>query len=77
MKKIVQGAIIVGAFFVLAGCASGQVDDKRAPGMPGKKTYQILVDNDQPYGPDKYWITVTEDVWTKCRLGDRYEDCQG
>jgi hypothetical protein len=76
MKKMVQGATIAGAFFVLTGCVSGAVDDKRAPGMPGEKQYEILVENDQPYGPDRFWLKVTERTWDNCHLGDQIEDCQ-
>lgn len=78
MKKILTSAAVVGALFVVTGCVSGEVNDKRAPGYPGEKTYQIQLDNDKPVGPDKLWVTVPEKVWEQCHIGERYpEDCGG
>lgn len=77
MKKILQGAALVGALFVLSGCASGPVIDKRAPGVPGDKKFQVLVDNDAPVGPDKLWVTVTEQQWDECRLDEQLSRCTG
>lgn len=78
MKKTVTGAVIVCAVITLTGCAAGQVTDKRAPGYPGEKTYQIEIENSRPIGPDRLWITVSREVWWSCRIQvDEYPDCAG
>lgn len=75
MKKLLQGAAVIGALFVLSGCASGTVQDKRAPGTPGEKTYQLQVENSRPLGPAEIWVTVPEDVWDDCDQDMTYPDC--
>lgn len=77
MKKIIQGAALAGALLVLTGCASGTVQDKRAPGMPGEKTFQLQVENDLPIGPDEVWVTVPEEVWDECDIDAEYQECAG
>lgn len=75
MKKIFKGVVTVGVLFLLFGCAAGPVDDKRAPGMPGHKTYQLQIDDPNVLAPDDFWVTVTEKQWDDCELGERYPAC--
>ena len=77
MKNIRRGAAIVGAIFVLSGCVAGPVSDKRAPGMPGEKTFQILVDDKHLISPGRVWVRVPERVWDRCDLDDPYPSCVG
>lgn len=72
-----MGAAIVGVLFAVSGCAAGSVEDKRAPGIPGEKTFQVRVKGDRIVGPDEVWITVPEDVWDKCVVGQPYRRCAG
>lgn len=76
MKKIIQGAALTGVLFVLAGCATGTVDDKRAPGYPGHKTFQVQVHNHLFVGPKLIWVTVTEKQWDQCELGESLSACR-
>lgn len=79
MTKIRIGAATIGVFFLLTGCGvSGQVTNKRAPGWPGEKTFQIQVDDQRP-GVGKVWVTVPEDVWERCSMvpADSYPACAG
>lgn len=75
MKKIFQGAALAGALLVLTGCAAGTVQDKRAPGIPGEKTFQLQIENDRPVGPASIWVTVPERAWDRCDPEDKYPDC--
>lgn len=77
MKKIIQGAALAVALLALTGCVSGTVEDKRAPGTPGEKTFQIQVDRDPVVGPKKVWVTVPERVWDTCNIDTVYPDCAG
>ena len=76
MKKYLRGAAFVSALFVVTGCASGVVSDKRALGYPGEKTFQIQVENDKPFGPDSWWITVTRKSWGACGLNEVWPECE-
>jgi hypothetical protein len=76
MKKYVRGVVAIGVFFVVTGCASGVVSDKRAPGSPGEKTFQIQVENNKPFGPDRWWITVNRDGWRACWIDDVWPECE-
>ena len=78
MRNLRRGAAVIGVFFVVTGCASGVVSDKRAPGYPGEKTLQIQVDveNPPPFGPDKIWVTVEEQVWDDCDLDEEWPECE-
>lgn len=67
----------MGVLFAVTGCVSGPVVDKRAPGYPGEKTFQIQVEDDRIVGDDKVWITVPEDIWERCGIDEQYEDCSG
>lgn len=71
-----QGAVITGVLFVLAGCATGTVNDKRAAGYPGSKTFQVKVHNHLVVGPKYIWVTVTEKQWDACELGESLSDCR-
>lgn len=77
MKKIIQGAALAGALFVLTGCVAGTVEDKRAPGMPGEKMFQIEINRDQFIGPKRVWVTVPEEEWDTCDIDTEYPDCAG
>jgi hypothetical protein len=66
----------VGALFGVTGCVAGPVVDKRAPGELGDKTYQLQVENEHAPGDPTVWVTVTEDVWEQCGMGESmYPDC--
>lgn len=75
MKKILKGAVIVGVLFAVTSCVAGPVNDKRAPGELGHKTFQLEVDDHSPLAPDELWITVTERQWDDCGMGERYPAC--
>lgn len=79
MKKITLGAVLFGALFLISGCGSvsGQVADKRAIGDPGRKTFQIQVEDEQAIGQHTVWVTVPERVWDRCHLDARYPACAG
>lgn len=77
MKKIILGAILCGAFFAVSGCASGLIDDKRAPGDPGRKIFQLQVPVEGPLGPNRAWVTVPEHVWDRCAIKQSYPQCAG
>lgn len=77
MKKIFKGVVTIGALLLLSGCAAGPVADKRAPGMPGHKTFQLRIDDPNVLAPDDLWVTVTEDQWDHCGLDERYPACAG
>lgn len=78
MRNLKRGAAVVGVLFVVTGCASGVVSNKRAPGYPGEKTMQIQVsvENPPPFGPDEIWITVDERVWDNCGMYEIWPDCE-
>jgi hypothetical protein len=73
MHNFIRGAALVGAVLLSAGCASGTVIDKRAPGQPGEKVFQLRVDGTLP----SRWVTVSERTWEMCPMFDEYPDCQG
>jgi hypothetical protein len=77
MKKKIVGAVVVGALFAVSGCASGIVTDKRAPGVPGEKTFQVQIEEGRVVGPDEVWVTVPEEVWEVCGLEETYPSCAG
>lgn len=73
MKKICRDAVLLGVFLLLTGCASGTVTDKRAPGQPGDKVFQLHVDGALP----GRWVTVTEKEWDRCSLDSAWPSCAG
>jgi len=76
MKNIRVGALLIGVLLAVSACAvSGPVDDKRAPGEPEHKTFQIQVDDKGVVGPDEVWVTVPEKAWDRCHLKDMYPAC--
>jgi hypothetical protein len=77
MKKIMMGAAMIGVLFAVSGCVAGPVLDKRAPGDPGSKVFQIQVEDETPVGPNEVWVTVTERVWDTCRIEQPYPECAG
>jgi hypothetical protein len=78
MKKNIAGAVLIGALFAVSGCGvSGQINDKRAPGIPGSKTFQVEVHDGHLVGPDEVWVTVPEHVWDKCHVRQMYPQCAG
>jgi hypothetical protein len=77
MKKILLGALFLGFLFVVSGCAHGVVEDKRAPGDPGKKRFEIQIRPSGPMSPDEVWIPVSEKVWDRCGIGESYLACAG
>lgn len=78
MRKHIRAVAIVAALLSITGCASGVVNDKRAPGYPGEKELQIQVelDNPPPFGRKAIWVTVDDSGWDSCRLFDRWPDCE-
>lgn len=51
-----------------AGCATDTtVQNKRAPGMPGEKTFQIQVGSS--------WVGVSDQQWDACEMGESYPAC--
>lgn len=73
MKKILIGAALVGALLLLIGADSGRVVDKRAPGEPGEKVFQLHVDG----AFSDRWVTVTEKQWDTCSMYAQYPQCVG
>jgi hypothetical protein len=76
MKNICKGAVIGALFVFLTGCASGMVENKRAAGPSGHKTYQLRIDDKNPLAPEELWITVTREQWEACQMEERYPDCR-
>jgi predicted small lipoprotein YifL len=76
MKNILKGAVTIGVLFALSGCAvAGPIQNKRAPGIPGEKTFQLqITDSGDPLPGDR-WITVSEHVWDLCGMGEDYPKC--
>jgi hypothetical protein len=68
MKRYVA-VVMTAALSVLlmTTTTSGAVEDKRAPGDPGHKMFQILVDD--------AWRLVPEDVWNRCDMEDSFPLC--
>lgn len=73
MKKILTGVAIGGAILLSLTVTDGTVIDKRAPGEPGDKVFQLRVDG---LLLDR-WVTVTEKQWDDCGLYASYRDCTG
>lgn len=71
MKILALGAAIVGVFLLYMGVTTGTVTDKRAPGVPGDKVFQLRVE-----GPllDR-WVTVSEYNWDECSMYTAYPAC--
>lgn len=67
MKNYIKATFLAALLALTAACASGPIEDKRAPGEPGKKTYEVLVDGQ--------WIKVTSEQWDNCGMYDPYPDC--
>lgn len=65
--KIITVVMIAALLVLLTACARGPVVNKRAPGEPGNKTYEILIKDT--------WIQVPEQVWDNCSLDDPYPAC--
>lgn len=76
MKKSIRVAALVGVLFVVSACASSPVQDKRAPGIPGHKTFEIQVDDSYVPGSARVWIKVSEKEWDKCHVGDQFPSCK-
>ena len=70
MKKILLGAVFIGAFFVVMGSVQSTVLDKRAPGVAGDKTYQVLISTPFLGVHGGLWVPVTEGQWDRCEVGD-------
>lgn len=77
MKKFLLGALIMGVFFTVSACATGPVADKRAPGSPGHKQFEIQIQPDAVVGPSEVWVKVSEHVWDRCSMGESYPKCAG
>jgi hypothetical protein len=73
MKIFRTSVVALGALFLLSGCGTGPLIDKRAPGVPGEKKFQIQIEESHLTGPRRVWITVTERVWDKCDPGTHYD----
>jgi hypothetical protein len=73
MKILIRATALVGAVLLLTGCASGEVTDKRAPGQPGEKVFQLRIDGTLP----DHWVTVSENVWEACSMYEQYPGCKG
>lgn len=77
MKKILQGAAIVGVLFAVIRCTDGIVEDKGAQGVAGEKTYSLEIRNPVRLGSDKLVVLVTEKQWESCDIGESYRKCVG
>lgn len=75
MKSLLACAVVVGVLFVALPRLSGPVLDKRAPGDPGEKTFQIQVKYELPVHPEEEWVTVSERAWDSCNIGESYPGC--
>lgn len=73
MKIFRTSVVALGALFLLSGCGTGPLIDKRAPGTPGEKTFQIQIREVRITGPRHVWITVPERVWDGCDPGTKYD----
>ncbi len=67
---------LVAASFLLSACVSGSVENKRAPGEPSHKRYQLQIDTGNPLAPDELWVDVTHDEWTRCSMEEQYPGCR-
>lgn len=76
MKKIFKGALIGALFVFTTSCASGNVENKRAGGPSGHKTFQLQIDDRNPLAPDELWVTVTEKQWWECQMDEHYPECR-
>lgn len=77
MKILLAGAVVIGVLFVALSHTSGSVEDKRALGDPGSKTFQIQVVYEAPVQPYETWVTVSESAWDRCRIDAPYPACAG
>lgn len=77
MKKILQGAALVGVLFSLIRCADGTIEDKSAQGVAGEKTYSLEISNPVFLGADRLVVPVTERQWESCDIGEYYRECVG
>lgn len=76
MKKTFRGASFCALFLLLSACVSGPVQNKRAPGDLGHKTYQLRIDDRNPLAPKEFWIVVTKDQWEHCQIEEKYPECR-
>lgn len=67
MKNCIKIALIAATALLLTACTSGTVENKRAPGYIGEKTYEVYVDG--------YWLNVTSTGWDNCEMGEQYPAC--
>lgn len=67
--RAVSAAVAVLAVFLtpLFLLPSLEVQDKQAPGTPGDKTFQLLIDGS--------WYVVPETVWNNCALTEKLPAC--
>ena len=63
----VSAAPVTALFLLLLLLPNGAVQDKKAPGTPGEKTYELLVGNT--------WRVVPETVWDRCDMYERLPVC--
>lgn len=68
MNNYIKGLFVAILMFTLAACAAGPVENKRAPGMPWEKRYEILVDGE--------WIEITGSEWDNCGMYEQFPACR-
>lgn len=68
MKNFIRIATLASLPALLTACADAPVENKRAPGEPGEKTYQIQV--------GRRWIDVTERDWDHCEMFEPFPACR-
>lgn len=67
MKNYIRATALGSLLLLATACVKGPVEDKRAPGMPGEKTFELLVDS--------RWVEVSVQEWDKCKIDAPYPDC--
>lgn len=67
MKTRIAVVAMAAAAFFLISTTTGTVEDKQAPGIPGEKTYEVLVNGS--------WRIVPEAVWDRCDVQDSFPLC--
>ncbi len=61
-------AVLLISLLALTACARGPIQNKRAPGLPGEKRYEILVNG--------RWIEITSAEWDACQMQETYPACR-
>jgi hypothetical protein len=67
MYSAAMAASAATLFTLLLLLPTGVVQDKQAPGIPGEKTYELLVEG--------AWRGVPETVWDRCGMFEQLPAC--